>query len=268
MDIRAYIVNAFTTEIGGGNPAGVVLSDNELSENMMQKIAFDINKPVTAFIKRDKNSYAIRWFTPVKEDPLCGHGTLAASKILFDMGEKLPLEFIYKDGKITADKEHGEIISISFNEDDYESSKIENAYYEFFGINDIIQCIYGKRTKKVIVIVNRNVSLHDISPHYGKMLGHKGLCANGIAVTKESGKPEEYDFESRYFNPWYGVNEDFVTGSVHTVLSRYWGEKLNKDEMTAYQASERPGVIKISRISGQVKLKGNARVVIKGSFIL
>lgn len=51
----------------------------------------------------------------------------------------------------------------------------------------------------------------------------KGSRENGC-VQAETG--EVYDFVSRHFAPWYGIPEDPVTGSAHTVLGPYWAEQL------------------------------------------
>ena len=50
----------------------------------------------------------------------------------------------------------------------------------------------------------------------------------GIIVTLRAKEGEDYDFYSRYFAPWVGIDEDPVTGSAHTVLAPYWQKKLNK----------------------------------------
>jgi predicted PhzF superfamily epimerase YddE/YHI9 len=89
----------------------------------------------------------------------------------------------------------------------------------------------------------------------------------GVAITaKGSG---DYDFVSRYFNPWVGVNEDPVTGSVHTVLAAYWGDILNKRILKAYQASPRGGCIGLKIMNnGRVSLSGEAVILFRGSMII
>lgn len=89
-------------------------------------------------------------------------------------------------------------------------------------------------------------------------------CVYGICVTTKSKK---YDFESRFFNPWFGVEEDPVTGSVHTVLSRYWKSELKKSNMLAYQCSHRPGILKLVVNDEKVEISGKAKIIINGEFI-
>ena len=43
MDIHIYQVDAFTDKIFGGNPAGIVISPRNLTEELMQNIAEEMN---------------------------------------------------------------------------------------------------------------------------------------------------------------------------------------------------------------------------------
>ncbi len=86
----------------------------------------------------------------------------------------------------------------------------------------------------------------------------------GVLVTTQS-ESNEFDFISRYFAPWVGVNEDPVTGSAHCALTVYWSEKLGKLDFKGYQASERGGHVATELLSnGRTKLTGAAVTVIKG----
>ena len=79
----------------------------------------------------------------------------------------------------------------------------------------------------------------------------------------------EYDFYSRFFAPGLGIDEDPVTGAAHCCLAPYWRDRLHQDQFTAYQASERGGVVKVSydgrrarflaRTSGNRDAGGNHR---------
>ncbi len=79
----------------------------------------------------------------------------------------------------------------------------------------------------------------------------------GIIVTARSDSLE-FDFISRYFAPASGVNEDPVTGSAHCALGPYWQGKLGKSDLTAYQASRRGGIVKLSVRGERVLLRGQA----------
>ena len=263
MMLNAYIVNSFTDKFASGNPAGVVIYENEVSDTMMQTIAFDINKSETAFVKKtDKEDiYSIRWFSPLKEVPICGHATLAASKVLYEKYLIDIITFIYKSGSIQVKHIENDGFIMDFLLDTYEKIDIDPIYQTFFPGIHIKECIFGTRTKKVILLLEDQTDIKEIKPDFTAMRNYKGLCSNGIGITKKS---NVYDFESRYFIPWYGVDEDPVTGSVHTVLARFWKDILGKDTLQAYQASQRPGELKLIVNNDIVQIIGNAKVVMKG----
>ena len=78
---RVYQVDSFTTKRFYGNPAGVVVNADGLSDGQMQSIARELNNSETAFILSPKDKKAdvrVRFFTPTNEVPICGHATIAA----------------------------------------------------------------------------------------------------------------------------------------------------------------------------------------------
>lgn len=78
---RLFQVDAFTRERFYGNPAGVVLGAEGLSEGEMQQIARELNNSETAFVlpaEGPDHEIRIRYFTPTVEVPICGHATIAA----------------------------------------------------------------------------------------------------------------------------------------------------------------------------------------------
>lgn len=78
---RIYQVDSFTKERFTGNPAGVVANADRLTESMMQKIARELNNSETAFLfsgRGEEYDVHVRFFTPTKEVPICGHATIAA----------------------------------------------------------------------------------------------------------------------------------------------------------------------------------------------
>jgi predicted PhzF superfamily epimerase YddE/YHI9 len=78
---------------------------------------------------------------------------------------------------------------------------------------------------------------------------------------------EGADFVSRFFAPGSGVDEDPVTGSAHCCLTPYWSAKLGKEEMTAYQASQRGGFVYVQLAGDRVKLRGRAVTVFRGELV-
>jgi predicted PhzF superfamily epimerase YddE/YHI9 len=95
-----------------------------------------------------------------------------------------------------------------------------------------------------------------------------GVCLlDGTRPAEWMQKVATYDFVSRYFACHAGIDEDPVTGSAHCMLTPYWAAKLNKTEMTAFQASARGGEVSVRLKSDRVILGGNAVTILRGSLI-
>ena len=104
--MRVNVVNGFSEHPEGGNPAGVVYLNEELclkeqnrhqdcdgekpkhlTDEQMQQAAARLHFSETAFITRlNDRSFAIRYFTPAAEVPLCGHATIASFSYLYQKG--------------------------------------------------------------------------------------------------------------------------------------------------------------------------------------
>ena len=83
--MKYYIVDAFTDQPFGGNPAGVVLLDGNSfpNETLMLQIAAELRYSETAFVRQDsEKEFTIRYFTPMAEVELCGHATIASFALL------------------------------------------------------------------------------------------------------------------------------------------------------------------------------------------
>ncbi|MDR0356993.1 MAG: PhzF family phenazine biosynthesis protein [Clostridiales Family XIII bacterium] len=87
--MKFYIADAFTKELFGGNPAGVVYLEFEdfPSDERMRKTAAELRYSETAFVRRlGVDSFETRYFTPVNEVDLCGHATIGAFRALLHAG--------------------------------------------------------------------------------------------------------------------------------------------------------------------------------------
>ena len=93
--MRFYIADAFTDELFGGNPAGVVLipeGQDYPSEERMRLTAAELRYSETAFIKKLNGTsgyqpeFHVRYFTPEAEVDLCGHATIASFYCLAKSG--------------------------------------------------------------------------------------------------------------------------------------------------------------------------------------
>ena len=79
LELEALKVDVFTDDPLAGNPAGVVLAADDLDEMQMQRIAVEMGLKSTAFVLRSKRAdVRLRYFTPISEEPICGHSTIGA----------------------------------------------------------------------------------------------------------------------------------------------------------------------------------------------
>src|ERR1700722_1090752 len=87
MNITAYITRAFCRKSQGGNPAGVVILDEEMSPLHMQKIAAFLNFSETIFLsKKTETYYQALYYTPTSPIDFCGHASIAAFGVLHQRG--------------------------------------------------------------------------------------------------------------------------------------------------------------------------------------
>ncbi len=268
--IETYIVDAFTEEAFKGNPAGVCFLDEALTSQEMQTIAMELGLSETAFLLQQKedNKYSIRYFSPKMEIPLCGHATMASSKVIFEKDKTIKeINFININKlHIKTQKQDNEIVM---------EFPIYNTYpqdtplelLEALGIESVKESVFNRETKILLLEIEDHEILRKLNPNYEHLKkSHDSI--NGVLVTASSGD-SSYDFESRYFWPWSGTNEDPATGGTHTFLTKYWGDKLNKKKMRSFQCSPRTGYMEVELINdSKMTIKSNARIVLKGELMI
>ncbi|MDN5319579.1 MAG: hypothetical protein PWR00_1542 [Thermovirga sp.] len=273
--IPIYQVDAFTQRPFKGNPAAVCLLNMFPKEDLMKDIAAEMNLSETAFVVPleggygKTNLFAIRWFTPEVEVPLCGHATLASSLVLFtEVG--VPTEsitFESKSGKLEA-RFKGKEITLDFPINPPEEVAPPEDILTALNIESYIRCSISEQAEMLLIQVEDEGIVRALKPDFMKMLqgNKKGLNFQGIIVTAAS---KNYDFVSRYFGPWEGLNEDPVTGSAHTVLAPFWAQILGKNSFLAYQASKRGGKLKVKiKDESRVEITGEGKIVLKGRIFL
>lgn len=268
--IQTYIVDAFTNQPFKGNPAGVCVLNNELSNKKMYSIAKELGLSETAFITQiDKtNTYTIRYFSPIQEIPLCGHATLAASKVLFDVNSEIELiHFKTIKNLDLMIKKSEDKIEMEFPVYNTVPQNVPDQLLKALGIDKIINSAFNVETNMLLLQIESSELLKHLTPDFECLVStHNSI--NGVVVTAIS-EQKDFDFESRYFWPWSGTNEDPVTGATHTFLTKYWSTRLNKTKMNAFQCSERTGFMEVELIdNNKMKIISKAQIVLKGELIV
>jgi predicted PhzF superfamily epimerase YddE/YHI9 len=111
--------------------------------------------------------------------------------------------------------------------------------------------------------VDREETVRNLNPDMTRL---KRIDMRGVIVTSRS-RSSDYDFISRFFAPAVGVDEDPVTGSAHCCLGPYWGAKLGKNTLMAYQASSRGGILRVGLRDDRVLISGQAVTVLRADLL-
>lgn len=258
MQLEINVIDAFTDTVFKGNSAAVIITDSWLDATLMQSIAFENNLSETAFIVADeKGLYHIRWFSPFTEIDFCGHATLASAFVLFKKNPTLnTIRFSAKAvGVLTIVQTDSGKIQMDFpNRAPKRINDIPDSLITGLSIKPIE--VY-RNAQAYFVIYNAESDVLNVERDNEKL---KQLLPRNVVVTcrSETDVYNEYDFISRYFWPENGGGEDPVTGSAHTGLAPLWAERLGKNELLAYQASSRGGVLNCVVAGDRVLISGNA----------
>lgn len=261
LSIPMYQVDAFTTKIFGGNPAAICMLEQDLPDQILQKIAAENNLAETAFVWKHTGHYKIRWFTPEIEVDLCGHATLASGFVLFNLLHELenPIQFESRSGILTVSKENDGRLVLDFPEDKIIDASIPDHLSEALN-SKILNCVRGK--SDYLVQVETEEILQELQPDLTQI---KKINARGLIVTA---KGSDVDFVSRCFFPQSGIDEDPVTGSAHTTLVPFWSSILDKKRFIARQISRRQGTLYLESRGDRVLIGGYAAHYLTGSIFI
>lgn len=254
MKINQYQVDAFTTEVFKGNPAAICPLQSWLADDILQAIAEENNLSETAFFVPNSNEFELRWFTPGQEVKLCGHATLAAAHIIFEI-------FGYTESVITFKTLSGDLLVKK------RGNELQMDFPAFrpslCATPETLVKALGVIPKEVlvaddyIVVFDSVATIRSINPNYELL---KQLDLRGVIITAQS---TDVDFVSRFFAPKLGVAEDPVTGSAHCELAPYWADKLGKNILSARQVSKRGGNLTCEVLADRVLLSGSAVIFMK-----
>ncbi len=254
--MKLFQIDSFTEELFKGNPAAVCIVDQPLNDLQMQQIALEMNLSETAFVKLGEASCDLRWFTPAKEVPLCGHATLATAYVLYNEGYwsvNEPIVFDTLSGELIVAQNADGSLSMDFPA----SIPAEDQKASIFELEKL----FGGKVKEALTVPNELIvifedlsTLLNTDPDTSVIAN---LAENGVIVSAWAGS-DTYDFASRYFAPNLGIKEDPVTGFMHTILTPYWSSKMNQSKFRAFQASSRSGNMTAELRGNRVILSGHA----------
>lgn len=230
MKIEAYKINAFAKSIEGGNPAGVVLNADTMSENDMKRIARILGLSETAFVmKSDCADFKVRFFTPSDEVDLCGHATIGTFSTLLNKGYIKPGNYTQETKAGVLNVEVKEDLSIMMNQTlpiFYEKiNKEEIADSLNITTAEILEClpvqIVSTGLRDIFIPIKNIDILNSINPNFKKVerISKKYNTIGYHVFTLES--LYNVSAHCRNFAPLYGIPEESATGTSNGALGCY-----------------------------------------------
>lgn len=274
--MKYYIVDAFTDQPFGGNPAGVVLLEDDIfpPNELMLQIAGELRYSETAFVRRHSASeYTVRYFTPRAEVELCGHATIATFLLLHQM--KLAKGVcrchtlagclrIEVDEKVLMQMAAPRIVDTIAD---------IAPLYQALGIADYrpelpVQVAYAGLSDLMIPVADV-ATLNALQPDMDA-IAELTAKHNAVSFHVFAFAHDAFIAHVRDFAPLYGVPEESATGTANAALSHYLA--INKiipthGDFTFIQgeAMQRPSVV-ATRIAndGSVFVGGTAYILASG----
>jgi PhzF family phenazine biosynthesis protein len=266
LTVPIFLVDAFADAPFAGNSAIVCLLDGPADTAWMRAVAAEVRQPATAFVHSMQpgrsNTFGLRWFVPSGELVLCGHGTLATAHALWEAGRldlDVPAHFETASGSLAAHRD-GDLIALDFPSEPVEPAVPPPDLVEALGVES--RAVLRGRLD-YLVEVGSEQDVRALRPDFARL---RQVETRGVIVTARGSTPG-YDIVSRFFAPGVGLDEDEVTGSAHCSLGPYWGERLGRTTLTAFQASARGGTVSVALEGSRVRLGGKAVTVMRGSLL-
>ncbi|WP_151731686.1 PhzF family phenazine biosynthesis protein, partial [Acinetobacter seifertii] len=237
------------------------------------KIALENNLSETAFVKIiDSEHYEIRWFTPMVEVDFCGHATLASAFVLFQaFTDKKTINFHVRNlGLFIVHQDEDGKIRMNFpirkaeQVEDYPAILRQALSKPFKAVYQNVQA-YIVEYESVQDVLDEQPDMNLL-----KALGKRtAITTTDMDVVITTKADEHYDCVSRYFAPVAGIEEDPVTGSIHTAIAPLWAEKLSKNNIVAYQASSRGGILYCNILNQEsIEIAGYGKLYMQAEIFL
>jgi PhzF family phenazine biosynthesis protein len=269
--MRQWSIDAFTSRHFGGNQACVLepLPDWP-ARAWMQALARENNAGATAFLvdADGPGRFAIRWFTPWVEVPLCGHATLAAAHALFREtgfdGESLAFES--PSGPLVV-RRAGPAYEMRFPA---QPAKRIAPPPELSAALGVIP-LEVWAAPYLIALIDTPETLHALNPDLALLRSISLACGGqgNVGVAAVAAEGGHYDIVDRFFAPGYGLSEDAATGSFHCILTPIFADRLQKERLRFHQVCPGRGADFTCTVEGdRVLLSGEAVTVAESRLLL
>jgi PhzF family phenazine biosynthesis protein len=272
--LPAVLVEAFASGPMQGNGAAVVRLQQPAAAAWMQALAASFKQSETAFLlPLAGGGWALRWFTPSCEVPLCGHATLAATLALAHWGELQPgqsLALHSRSGPLAVSLlEAGPpaAASLVLPSGPLTPLPAPAALEQLLGCR--LEGYWSSELGYRVALLPEALPLAAVEP---LAAGLQGADRQGLVLMQPWSGPEAPqvlghppDYQLRFFAPGLGIEEDPVTGSAHALVAPWWMQRLGKAEVVGWQPSNRRGgMICASPQPGFVRLTGTGHLLWDG----
>ena len=259
--MRLYQIDAFTSELFGGNPAAVVPLEDWPDDSLLQAIAAENNLAETAFFVPSKTAdYHLRWFTPTNEVQLCGHATLATAWALFHRldftGRRV--HFNTASGPLTVTAE-GDWLTLTLPAWPPEPVDAAPGLLRALGVERADAVLQSRDT---IVVLDNETAVRALRPDLNAL---EALDLFGVAVTAPG---DAADVVYRFFAPNQGIPEDPVTGSACSSLVPFWCDRLGRERLDIHQVSRRGGELLCHNGPEKITVSGRGVCYLAGELSL
>jgi PhzF family phenazine biosynthesis protein len=236
MDINVKIVNAFTDNGLGGNPAGVVVDADDLNNKDKLSIAAQVGLSETAFVSSSNSAaYKVDFFTPTRQIAHCGHATIATFNYLRQLNRikegTSSKETIdgNRDIFIDGDMAFMEQLSPSYTELDDRVNIILDSLA--ISENDLIQgirpAIVNTGNSFLIVPMKNEQTVAQVKPDFEAINTiSEEYDLIGYYLFSETTQISGRDAGTRMFAPRYGIKEESATGMAAGPLACFLHDKM------------------------------------------
>jgi PhzF family phenazine biosynthesis protein len=240
MEIQVHIVNAFTDNGAGGNPAGVVVDADDLNPQQKLRIAANIGLSETAFVSSSNSAaFRLEFFTPTRQIAHCGHATIATFSYLRQLqriGEgTTSKETIDGNREIIIDGTMAFMEQVSPKYHDIEA-RIDAVFFSL-GISegDLITnlrpAIVNTGNGFLIVPMNSTAAVSRVLPDFEaiKRISEEFDLIGYYLFSETTGKTGRAA-GARMFAPRYGIREESATGMAAGPLACFLHDRLKRDQ--------------------------------------
>lgn len=271
--VEAFLVNSFTDNGTGGNPAGVVLHADQLSDKEKLRVAQAVGYSETAFVSRDDEvDFELSFFTITGEVDFCGHATLAAFSTMYQDG-------IITDGKYLQRTKAG-LLAVSIEENGHivMDQKLPE-YRGEFSYEDIskligLDSIILESTQLPIEVISTGLPDIIVPVPYGyldKIQVNENLTRDfckrhdviGIHAFELCEKASMVTASCRNFAPLFGIPEESATGSASGALACYLTKHLSRTHANSFTFEQGRVMECTSRITASVESSEQGIIKVK-----